>query len=130
MTTNRKRSLVRLAIWTWSWVGSLALATFGSLLWWPENNGLKLGLIVLNAVLGIGMIWSNIKLVQDYDELEKKIHLESMALTLGLGIVFGLFYALLDTVDMINWDAEIGILVGFMGITYLVTVLWYRRKYS
>lgn len=130
MTTNRKRSLVRLAIWTWSWVGSLALATFGSLLWWPENNGLKLGLIVLNAVLGIGMIWSNIKLVQDYDELEKKIHLESMALTLGLGIVFGLFYALLDTVDMINWDAEIGILVGFMGITYLVTVLWYRRKYN
>ena len=108
----------------------MALATFGSLLWWPSNSNLKLGLILLNAVLGIGMIWTNIKLVQDYDELEKKIHLESMALTLGLGVVFGLSYALLDTIDVINWDAEIGVLVGFMGVTYLATVLWYRKKYS
>lgn len=130
MNEKRNNRIINLAIWTWSWVGSLALATFGSLLWWPSNSNLKLGLILLNVVLGLGMIWSNIKLVQDYDELEKKIHLESMALTLGLGVVFGLSYALLDKVDVINWDAEIGILVGFMGITYLATVLWYRRKYS
>jgi hypothetical protein len=130
MNANRNNRIIQLAIWTWSWVGSLALATFGSLMWWPSNSLLKIGLILLNTILGIGMIRANIKLLQDYDELEKKIHLESMGLTLGLGVVFGLSYALLDTVDIINWDAEIGILIGFMGITYLATVLWYRKKYS
>ena len=76
------------------------------------------------------MILANRKLFNHYDELERKIHLEAMALTLGLTVISGLTFSLLDQANLIPFDAEIGILVGFVGLTYLITLLINRKRYS
>jgi hypothetical protein len=52
-----------------------------------------------------------------------------MALTLGLVLVFGLAYSLLDTTDIISVDAEISVVVIFMGLTYLAAVLLNNQRY-
>ena len=129
MKEERKKRLIRLAIWTWSWVATLAIATFGPKYIWEENTFWTTLTIGLNLVNGVLMISANRSLFNHYDELERKIHLESMVLTLGLTVVTGLSYSLLDQTNLISSNAEIRFLVMFISITYLVTLMINRKRY-
>ena len=111
MNEERKKHLLNLGLWTWSWVATLAIATFGPKFIWDDHTGLTTFAILTNLVNGVLMILANRKLFNHYDELERKIHLESLALTLGLTVIVGLTYSLTDQVNLIPFDAEIGILV-------------------
>ena len=129
MKAERKKITLQLALWTWTWVATLALATFGPKFIWEGNMGLTVGAIVLNLANGVLMILANRKLFNHLDELERKIQLESLGLTLGLTVVVGLTYSLLYQTNLIPGDAEIGILVGFVGITYMIALLINRRRF-
>ncbi len=130
MKEERKKYLLNLGLWTWSWVATLAIATFGPKFIWDDHTVLTTFAILTNLINGVLMILANRKLFNHYDELERKIHLESLALTLGLTVIVGLTYSLLDQVNLIPFDAEIGILVGFVGLTYMITLLINRKRYS
>ena len=129
MKEERKKRTLQLAFWTWTWVITLAMATFGPKILWAENNLLTALAIGINLANGIVMILANRKLFNHYDELERKIHLESMAFTLGASVVVGLSYSLIDQTNLINADAEIGFLVMFIGITYMLALLINRKRY-
>lgn len=129
MKAERKKRTLQLALWTWSWVATLALATFGHLYIWEENQSLTVFAIIVNLINGGFMVLANVKLFRQYDELEQKIHAEAMGLTLGATLVVGLTYSLLDQTNLIHSDAEIGILVMFISITYLISLLINRKKY-
>jgi hypothetical protein len=129
MKELRKKRTKQLAIWTMLWTLSMALASFGPKFLWDNNTFLTLLAIGVNIALGIGMILANRRFVNDGDELEKKIQLESMGLTLGLAVVVGLAYSLLDTTNLISSDAEISILVIFIGLTYIITTVVNTKKY-
>ena len=130
MKEERKKHLLNLALWTWSWVATLAIATFGPKFIWDDHTVLTTFAIITNLINGVLMILANRKLFNHYDELERKIHLESLALTLGLTVIVGLTYSLTDQVNLIPFDAEIGILVGFISLTYMITLLINRKRYS
>jgi hypothetical protein len=129
MKEERKKRTLQLAFWTWTWVITLAMATFGPKILWAESNLLTALAIGINLANGIGMILANRKLFNHYDELERKIHLESMAFTLGASVVVGLSYSLIDQTNLISADAEIGFLVMFIGITYMLALLINRKRY-
>ena len=129
MKEERKKRTIRLAIWTWTWVATLAVATFGPKFIW-ENSTLWTTLaICINLINGVLMILANRSLFNHYDELERKIHLESMGLTLGATVVVGLSYSLLDQTNLITSSAEISYLIMFMSVTYLITLLINRKRY-
>ena len=130
MKKERKKHLKTLSLWTWSWVATMALATFGPKFIWEEQIALTAFAIITNLVNGVLMILANRKLFNHYDELERKIHLESSALTLGLTVIVGLSYSLLDQTNLISFDAEISNLVLFVGVTYLTTLLINRKRYQ
>ena len=111
-----------LRLWTFAWTLSMAIATFGPQFLWNEESVGTLLAIIVNLILGIRMILANRKFINSGDELQKKIHLESLGLTLGLAVIVGLSYSLLDQKNLISGDAEISVLVLFIGITYLVTM--------
>lgn len=127
---ERKKDLHRLAAWTWSWVATMAIATFGPIYIWDDQTLLTVMAVAVNFANGILMILANRNLFNNFDELERKIHLESMALTLGLAVVAGLTYSLLDTTNLITHDAEISNLVLFIGVTYLIFMTINTRRYS
>jgi len=129
MKEERKKQLINLGLWTWSWVATLAIATFGPIFIWEEQKALTTFAIIINLANGVLMILANRQLFNHYDELERKIHLESLALTLGLTIIVGLTYSLLDQTNLIPFDAEIGVLIGFVGVTYMITLLVNRKRY-
>jgi hypothetical protein len=129
MKKEQQHHLKVLALWTWTWVGTMALATFGPKFIWDGQTALTSLAIFINLLNGVLMISANRKLFNFYDELERKIHLESLALTLGLTVVVGLSYSLLDQTNLISFDAEIGVLVLFVGLTERITFFINRRRY-
>lgn len=130
MKKERKKNLYQLAAWTWSWVATLAIASFGPKFIWDDHTVLTALAVSVNFANGVLMIIANRNYFNNLDELERKIHLESLALTLGLTVVMGLSYSLLDATDLFGFDAEISYLVLFIGITYLFCVSINTRRYS
>lgn len=130
MKELKKKRLKQLAFWTMLWTLTMALASFGPKFLWDGNTLLTIMAILINLAIGVGMILMNRKLIMEGDELEKKIQLESMGLTLGLAVVVGLSYSLLDSTNLISMDAEIGFLVIFIGLTYMTSLAVNNKKYQ
>ena len=130
MKELKRKRLRQLAFWTFLWTLTMAIASFGPKFLWEYNKTLTILAISINLLIGIGMILVNRALINDGDELEKKIQLESMGLTLGLAVVVGLSYSLLDTTNLIPFDAEISFLVIFIGLTYLTSTIINKKKYE
>ncbi|MGB5498442.1 MAG: hypothetical protein WBM77_05900 [Maribacter sp.] len=128
--TQIKRNTKKLAIWTTLWTGSMALATFGPKFIWDEKVALTVVAVIINALLGVGMILINIKHLNALDDLQKKIQLDAMGIALGAGIVGGLSYTLLDITNLITNDAEISFLVIFISVTYLISLLIGQKRYK
>ncbi len=128
--TQLKKNKNNLLIWSMAWVLSMALATFGPMFLWENKDWLTLTGVILNALFGIGVIFSNVRHINGLDDLQKKIQLEGMAIALGVGIVGGLSFNLLDTTNLIPQDAEISQLVIFIGLTYMISIFIGQKKYK
>lgn len=125
-----KRNTKKLAIWTMLWTGSMALATFGPKFIWDENVVLTITAVIINALMGAGMILMNIKHINSLDDLQKKIQLDAMGIALGVGVVGGLSYTLLDTTNLITQDAEISFMVILISLTYMIGLLIGQKRYK
>ena len=129
-SSNTKRSTIKLAIWTGLWVITMAIGTFGPKYVWGDSGDqwITSAVILINFCIGLGMIYVNIEHLKNQDELMQKIQLEAMGIALGIGVVGGLTYSLLDITDVMSFDAEIGFLVILISLTYLgACFLGYRR---
>lgn len=124
-----KRNTIRLAYWTAAWVVTMAIAVLGSRLVWQDTDWLKLVTIFINLGVGVGMIVANSRHLKGLDEMQQKIQLEAMALSLGVGLIAGLAYSNLDITNLISFDAEISHLVILMALTYIVGIGAGVRRY-
>ncbi len=127
--SERLRRVRLLALWTFAWTASAAVVIYGDEFLWEGQSNLTLVAVLANLALGVGMILSLRNFLKILDELERKIQLESMGITLGLTLVVGKAYSMLDITNLIPWDAEIGFLIMFMGITYLSAILINTFRY-
>lgn len=128
-SSQTKKSTARLATWTVLWVITVAIPAFGPLIW-GENDLINSLAILLNIGVGIGMIFANIQHMKLQDEMMQKVQLEAMGISLGVAIVGGIAYSMLDATNVIPFDAEISGLVGLIGITYLVSLFINLRRYK
>ena len=118
----------RLGAWTAAWTITLALAVFGGQWLWPESSVAKLVATALHLVVGLRMIYVHRQQLLGLDELQQRLQLEAMAITLGLTLVVGLAYSALDVTDAVGFDAEISHLVLFMGVSYLAATAVGQRR--
>ncbi len=123
------RNTIRLGYWTGAWVLTMAVANFGPIAVWDSNKLVTLIAILVNLVIGFGMIMANKRHLKGLDEMHQKIQLEAMALSLGVGLVAGLAYSNLDVSNLIAFDAEISHLVILMGLTYMTGVFAGLKRY-
>ncbi len=125
-----RKNTLNLALWTGGWLITMAISSFGSQYVWENNNFLSGLSILLTFFVGLGMILANIKLLNGLDELQRKIQLEAMGITLGLAVVTGLAYSSLDQTNIISYNAEIPHLLILIGITYLAAILIGNSRYK
>tara|TARA_B100001173_G_scaffold209334_1_gene180607 strand:- start:186 stop:524 length:339 start_codon:yes stop_codon:yes gene_type:complete len=111
MKEQKKHTKILMA-WTLAWVASLAFLSGGVNNLWDNIIFTQIGLII-NFAIGVGMIIANKNLFKHYDELQKKIQFEAMALTLGLAVVVGLTYEISFDFGVINSEPEFEYLVFF-----------------
>jgi hypothetical protein len=128
--TQKIKNIKRLAFWTFSWVLSLALVTFGPKLIWEGNQVLTYLAFFLNLGFGIGMIIANRNHINGLDELDKKITFDAMAIALGVGVIGGLSFSVMDITQMIGFDAEISFLVVLISITYMIAIIVGKQRYK
>jgi hypothetical protein len=133
LTKNRKviarQNTINLMFWTVAWVLTVALVTFGPKFIWGENALYTSISLIVNVLVGVGMIFANIHHLRGLDELEQRIHLEAMGITLGVTLVAGIAYSMMDTTNLITADAEISILVVIMAITYMAAIIIGRLRF-
>jgi hypothetical protein len=126
---KNRRNTLKLMGWTFAWVTTMAIATFGPLLVW-ESKTLSLGSILLNLAAGAGMIVANKNYLMGVDEMQRRIQLEAMALALGVALVFGLAYSTADIADLIPFDAEIAHVVFAVCAAYGLGIFIGNRRFQ
>ena len=127
MKDQKKQKKIMLA-WTLAWVVSLVVLTAEENSLWDNKIYTIIGLII-NLAIGIGMIIANKNLFKTYDELQKKIQFEAMAITLGLVVVVGLTYEVSFDFGVIDKEPEFEYLMIFISFSYTASNIINARKY-
>lgn len=127
---KNKKNTAKLSFWTTMWVISMALTNFGPKFLWDFEQTLTVAMVILNLALGLKMVLANIQHIKGLDEMQQRIQLNAMGITLGLSLIIGLTYSNLDVLNLISFNAEISHLVIFMGLTYLTATFIGTRKYQ
>ena len=127
MKKQKKETKIMLA-WCFAWVASLALLSAGVNYLWDSLLITKIGLLI-NLAIGIGMIIAHKNLFKTYDELQKKIQFEAMAITLGLAVVVGLIYEVSFDFGVTSKEPEFEYLMYFISFSYIVSTIINSRKY-
>ena len=116
--------------WTLVWVVSMAIAAFAPKYLWEFNTMLTVIAVVLNLALGFGMLIANRRYLRGLDEMQQRIMLDAMGLTLGVGLVVGLSYELFEDIKLISFEPQISHLVIIMCLTYLFGIISGNRKFQ
>ena len=124
-----RTSVMRLFRWSGTWGAATALMAFGPKFLW--NNALVFTLLAvgLDVAVGIGMILANKNYLAELDELQRKVQLNSMGITLGVGLIAGVPYSVMDAYHVIPFHADIAYLLILMSLTFAVSNLFGTRRY-
>ena len=127
--TNIRKSSVRNLYWSVAWVASTALAAFGPRLIWDFATLPTILGVLINLGVGFGMIVATRRDVRGWDELQQKLFLDAAAIALGVALVCGFSYELLEDIRLIAFEPEISHLILLMCLTFMAALIAGRRKY-
>lgn len=129
-TQQNGAHLLPLALWTLAWLASTALLRFGAEYIWDYQPAYSVIVLITHLAFGLAMIKVNIKHLSSLDELQRKITMDAMGITLGIGLIAGIAYEQLEDIKLISFEPEIGHLIMLMGVTYIISILIGYRKYQ
>lgn len=130
LAQRNKASTKTLFLWTLGWLLSLALLAFGPKLLWDFNVTISLAVIAVNLVFGYCMIITNKKYLDGLDELQRQLHLNAMAISLGVSVVFGAIYGLLEPARLLDATPSPSNILIVMSISYFLSLVINFRKYQ
>jgi hypothetical protein len=124
-----RTSTIQLAQWNGAWGAATALMAFGPKFLWNKALVFTLLAVGLDVAMGVGMILATKKYIMELDELQQKVHLNALGIAVGVGVIAGVPYSVMDAYDVIPFHAEIGHLVILMGLTFFVSFLYGAWRY-
>jgi hypothetical protein len=124
-----RTSVIQLFRWCGAWAATCALLAFGPKFLWNRSLVFTLLAIGLNICVGAGAIVANKKYLEELDDLQRKVHLNSLAITVGVAIITGFPYTVMDSYAVIPFHADISHLLVLMSLTYGVCNLYGTRRY-
>ena len=122
-------SEAKVVYWGLAWVLATAGAAFGPELLWGYGTLMTSVAVATQLALGFGMIWAFKGVLLAMDDLQRLIQLEAISLALGVGIVVGISYELLEDVKLITFEPEISHLIMLMSLTYVFGLFLSNRRY-
>jgi len=120
---------IRLACWGGAWLAATALMKFGPKFLWNKALAFTLLAVGLDVAVGVGMILANKTYLAELDELQQKIYLNALGITVGVALVAGVPYSVMDFYHVIPFHAEIWHLLMLIGLTFSVSFLYGTWRY-
>lgn len=124
-----RTNTIQLAQWSGAWVASCALMAFGPKFLWNKALAFTLLAIGLNVAAGVGVILANKNYLAELDELQRKVQLNAMAVTLGVGLIASVPLSVMNSYHLIPFKVDISHLVMLMSLTFVVSVVYGSRRY-
>ena len=130
LTARAIKKTLRLGCWTGAWVLATAGAAFGPRFLWDFNTLPTILGVLIHLGIGFGMIYANKRHLLRMDEMQRHIQHGAMALTLGVGLVVGVSYELLEDIKLITFEPEISHLIILMSLTFCIGIIVGNRRYQ
>lgn len=127
--SRMRASTQRLCRWHGAWAAATLLMAFGPGFLWHRALGPTLLAVGLDVAMGVGMILATKNYVLDLDELQRKIFLNALGIAVGVGLVVGVPWTVMDAYRVIRFHANFGLLVVLQGLTFLVSLLYGTWRY-
>ena len=125
-----RANVLRLFGWNGAWGAATALMALGPKFLWNNTLVFTLLAVGLDVAVGVGMILANKNYLAELDELQRKVQLNSMAITLGVAVVAGVPISVMDAYHVIPFHADIAYLLILMSLTFAVSNLYGTRRYQ
>src|SRR5579859_3544582 len=116
--SRTRANVMRIFWWSVAWVGTCALLVFGPKFLWAKTLVFTLLAVGLNVLVGICAIMANKRYFEELDDLQRRVHLNSLAITVGVAFITAVPYSVLDSYHVIPFHADVAHLVMLMGLTY------------
>jgi hypothetical protein len=117
------KSTLHLFSWASAWLGTCALMAFGPRFLWNKTLAFTLLAVGLNFCVGVGLIVAHKKYLASLDELQRKVYLDALGITVGVVLIVAVPYAVLDRFNIIHLKGEVSDLLILMTVTFLATLL-------
>jgi putative transcriptional regulator len=90
------KNVLQLAIWGGVWLGTCGLMALGPRFLWNKILMFTLLAVGLNFCVGVGLILAHKKYLASLDELQRKVYLDALGITVGVVLIVAIPYAVLD----------------------------------
>ncbi len=127
--SRTRKNVIRLFRWNGAWGAATVLMAFGPKFLWHKALVFTLLAVGLDLAVGVGMILANKNYLAELDELQRKVQLNSMGITLGVGLIAGVPLSVMDAYHVIPFHADIAYLLILMCLTFGVSNLYGTRRY-
>lgn len=122
-------SVLRLLSWNGAWLAATWLMRFGPKLFWNQDSVFTRLAVGLNVAIGVGMVLATKKYVMELDELQQKVYLNALGITVGVAVVAGVAGPVMSLYHVIPFHAEIWHLVMLMGVTFMFSFAYGNWRY-
>ena len=85
--------------------------------------------MVANLVVGVLWIVAYTRFLRAVDELQRKIQLDALAVTLGAGWIAGFGYVVADAAGLVQAEVNVAALPVLMSVVFLVAVAVGQIRY-
>ena len=120
--SRTRKNILQLFSWASAWVGTCGLMTFGPRFLWNETLAFTLAAVGLNFCVGVGLIVAHKKYLASLDELQRKVYLDALGITVGVVLIVSVPYAVLDRFNIVHLKADVSDLLILMAVTFLASL--------
>lgn len=117
------KNTLQLFSWASAWVGTCALMSFGPRFLWNKALAFTLLAVGLNFGVGVRLIVAHKKYLASLDELQRKVYLDALGITVGVVLIVAVPYAVLDRFNIVHLKGEVSDLLILMTVTFLASFL-------
>jgi hypothetical protein len=97
--------------------------SFGPRFLWNKTSAFTLLAVGFNFCVGVGLIVAHKKYLANLDELQRKVYLDALGITVGVVLIVAVPYAVLDRFNIVHLNGEVSDLVILMAVTFLASFL-------
>jgi len=122
------KSNLKMISWMFIWTATMVLVDKALLYEWISSTGMIVAAVGVNTGLGFAMIVAFMRYLKESVELQRKIQLDALAISMGIGLVGSFTYSLLVTAGFIV-DSEVSDIILLMSVTYMIGITVGQVRY-